>query len=204
MKRPSTPKGDGLGSERKVRVAGERSHNRSDTWHASLTPHSPPSLSKPTAPGTLLVGPTLTVILRARGGSRFDALLDGVQIVKASRNPISDAARILHRHGYSDDCSLIARHEGAKHDAMHGPFGKWRKVRVREDRGLRYVAWEPRPRRVGAKKGRSTLKAAERRDEKKGASATTPGAAKGHCLVSDRLPTPFSTLPSKKHGGSAR
>jgi hypothetical protein len=127
MKRPSTPKGDGLGSERQKRVAGERSHKRSDNRRASPPSNSSPSPSKPTASGNL-PSTALTVVLRARGRSRFDALLEGVQIVKASRNPISDAARILHRHGYSDDCLLIARHEGAKHDAMHGPLGKWRKT----------------------------------------------------------------------------
>jgi hypothetical protein len=39
--------------------------------------------------GTLSAGTALTVVLTARGRSRFDALLDGTQIVKASTNPIS-------------------------------------------------------------------------------------------------------------------
>ena len=40
----------------------------------------------------------------------------------------------------------------------------------------RYVAWERRPRRVGAKKGRRKVKGAEHRAEKKNTSTTTPGA----------------------------
>ena len=180
MKRHGPPLGSGPGSEAELRIARQRSHTRSDTWHASLTPNSSPSLSKPTAPGRRSAGTAVTVDLSARGRSRFVALLDGVQIVKASKNPISNAARILHRHGYSNDCLLIARHEGAKHDAMHGPLGEWRKVRVRRDRGLRYVAWEPRPRRVGAKKGRGKFGPAGHRIKKENASAITPGAKKSH------------------------
>jgi hypothetical protein len=180
MKRLGPPNGSGSRSGRKLRVAGEHSHIRSDAGRASPTSHSSKSLSTPTAPGILLVDTALTVVLNARGRSRFDAFFGGTQIVKASKNPISDAARILHRQGYSDDRLLLARHEGAKHDAMHGPLGKWRKVRVREDRGLRYVAWEPRLRRVGAKKGRRKVKGAEHRAEKKNASTKPPGATKSH------------------------
>jgi hypothetical protein len=178
MKRHGPPLGSGPGSDADFRVAGERSDTRSDTWRASLPTHSLSGLSRPPPPEALLAGTALLIVLRVRGRSRFDALLNGVQIVKASKNPISDAARFLHRQGYSDDRLLLARHAGAKHDAMHGPLGKWRKVRVREDRGLRYVAWEARPRRVGAKKGRRKVKGAEHRAQKKNASTTTPGAVK--------------------------
>ena len=66
----------------------------------------------------------------------------------------------LHRLGYSDDRRLTVWHEGADHYAISGQLGYWRKRRIREDRGRpRYVAWEPRPRRVGAKKGRENSRA---------------------------------------------
>jgi hypothetical protein len=195
MKRLGPPNGSGSRSGRKLRVAGEHSHIRSDAGRASPTSHSSKSLSTPTAPGILLVDTALTVVLNARGRGRFDAFFGGTQIVKASKNPISNAARILHRQGYSDDRLLLARHEGAKHDAMHGPLGKWRKVRVREDRGLRYVAWEPRLGRVGAKKGRRTVKGAEHRAEKKNASTTTPGAGKGQSAVLRPPPRPRPEQP---------
>ena len=195
MKRRGPPLGKGPGADADFRVAGERSDTRSDTWRASLPTHSLSGLSRPPPPEALLAGTALLIVLRARGRSQFDALLNGVQIVKASKNPISDAARFLHRQGYSDDRLLLARHEGAKHDAMHGPLGKWRKGRVREDRGLRYVAWEPRPRRVGAKKGRGKFNGVEHRAEKKNASTTTPGAGKGQSAVLRPPPRPRAERP---------
>lgn len=124
MTRHGPPNRSGPRSGRKLRVAGEHSHSRSDAGRASPTSHSPKSLSPPTAPGILLVDTALTVVLNARGRSRFDAFFGGTQIVKASKNPISDAARILYRQSYSDDRLLLARHAGAKHDAMHGPLGQ--------------------------------------------------------------------------------
>ena len=100
-------------------------------------------------------------MLTARGRSRFDVSFGETQIVIKSANPISDAARVLHGRGFPDDRLLIARHEYARHYAMIGPLGHWRKVRIREDRGLpRHVVWESRPRRVGAKKGRGKFGAA--------------------------------------------
>jgi hypothetical protein len=178
MKRPGPPNGSGPRSERKLRVAGEHSHSRSDAGRASSTFASSSSLSKSAASANLMAGTALSIALTARGQSRFDAFFNGAQIVQATKNPISDAARVLHRMGYSGHLLLLAQHEGAAHYAMRGPLGSWRKVRIREDRGLRYVAWEPHPRRVGAKKGQRKLKAVEHRAEKKDASATTPGANK--------------------------
>ena len=170
----------GRGRKKSLRVAEQGSHSRSDTWHASLTPCSSPSLSKPTAPPTLMAGTALTVILRARGRSR---LMPCSTVCKSSKRariqsptpPAFSIGRVIRTTG----CYCAARGR-CKHDAMHGPLGKWRKVRVREDRGLRYVAWEPRPRRVGAKKGRSKVKGAKHRAEKKNASTTMPGAIERH------------------------
>ena len=70
----------------------------------ALDPHSPKSLLDPTEPETLLTGlPLPAIVLRARGRSRFDVLLFGqTQIVTSSLQPICDAARVLHRLGYSD------------------------------------------------------------------------------------------------------
>jgi hypothetical protein len=177
MKRNGPLNCSGPRSERKLRVAGKRSHSRSGSGRASPVSRSSPSLSKPAAPRTLLAGTNLTVVLRARGRSRFDALLDGVQIVKSSTQPICEAARVLHHSGYPDDCRLIARHERSDHHAIIGWLGYWRKRRIREDHGLpRYVAWEPLPRRVGAKKGHGAFKAVEHRATKKNSSTTAPGA----------------------------
>ena len=184
MKRPGPLTGSGPGSARKLRVAGELSHTRSATRRATLTSHSSPSPPRPTASATLPGGTALSVVLRASGRSRFDVSFGETQIVKSSRQPICDAARVLHRLGYTDGRRLIVWHEGSDLHAIRGRLGYWRKRRIREDRGLpRYVAWEPRPRRVGAKKGRRKLKAVGHRAEKKNSSATTPGAGKRHSTV---------------------
>jgi hypothetical protein len=176
MKRRGPQNGCGPRSERKLRVAGEHSLSRSDSGRAS--PPSNSSLSKLAAPSNLLVGTALTVVLTALGQNRFGVSFGVVQIVKSSTQPLGEAARVLHRNGYPDYCRLIARHEGADHYAISGPLGFWRKRRVREDRGLpRYVAWEARPRRVGAKKGLSKPNASGHRASEKTSPATTPGAA---------------------------
>lgn len=182
MKRRGPLNGSGPRSEAKSRVARKRSHTRSDSGRASPKPHSPKSLSDPTEPETLLTSPLPAIVLRARGRSRFDVLLFGqTQIVTSSLQPICDAARVLHRLGYSDERRLTVWHEGADDHAITSSVGFLRSRRVREERGMpRYVAWEPRPRRVGAKNGRKKFKALSRRAEKKDASTTTPGAVKRH------------------------
>jgi hypothetical protein len=180
MKRRGPLNGSGPRSERKLRVAGERSHSVSDTGRASPTPCSSLSpLSKPTAPATPPASAPLDVTLIARGRGRFDVSFDHTQIVTSSAQPMCDAARVLHRLGYPDDTRLVAWHEGSDHHAISGRLGFWRKRRIREDRSMpRYVAWEARPRRVGAKKGVSKLTAAEHPAEKKSAPTTAPGADK--------------------------
>ena len=129
MTRRGPPNGSGPRSEKKLRVAAERSHNRSDNRRASLKPLSSKSLSDPTAPETLLTSPAPTIVLKARGRSRFDVSFGETQIVKSSAQPICDAARALHRLGYSDDRRLTVWHEGADHHAISGQLGYWRKRR---------------------------------------------------------------------------
>ncbi len=169
MKRLGLLDGSEPRSERKMTVAGEHSHNQSDSGRASPTSRSSPSLSKPPAPATVLGGTALNVVLTARGRSRFDVLFGDKQIVTSSGQPICDAARVLHELGFSDDRRLTVWHEGADHHAISGLLGFWRKRRIREDRGLpRYVAWEPLPRLVAGKKRRGKLKAVgDRANEKK-------------------------------------
>jgi hypothetical protein len=204
MKRIGPPNGSGPRSGKKLRVAAERSHNRSDAGRASPTSRSSPSMSNPTASATLLAGTALNVVLTARGRSRFDVSFGETQIVTRSANPISDAARVLRGRGFADDRLLVARHEGAHHNAMSGLIGHWRKVRVREDRGRpRHVAWEARPRRVGAKKGRSKFKAVGHKGDGKNASTTTPGAADRHCPASGHRLAPLLIPPCGMRGGTA-
>ena len=77
-------------------------------------------------------------------------------------------------------CSLYW-HRGANHDAIHGPLGVWRRLRIREGRGgPRYAKWEPFPLRpVAVIKGRPRGKATGHRTGKKNAPTAAPGAGKG-------------------------
>jgi hypothetical protein len=126
--------------------------------------------------------PEIGLDSEARGREKFDALFNGKRIVQAGSQPISDAARILHRLGHDDDVLLVARHHGADHDAIRGPLGVWRHLRVREDRGgPRFAKWEPFPLRpVAVTKGRPRGKATGHRTGKKNAPTAAPGAGTGH------------------------
>jgi hypothetical protein len=140
----------------------ERKLQRRDVTHRvtlSSASKPPPNESKftrvvQTVADPLALARRLVVILEPRGRERFDASFEGSRIVIASRQAITDAARVLYGRGYSDDCTLVARHGAADHDAIQGPLGVWRKLRVREDRGgPRFVAWEAFPaRRVDVNK----------------------------------------------------
>ena len=126
-------------------------------------------------------GPLL-ITLDARGCGRFDVLFIGNRIVQASYQPICDAGRILHQRGYDDDLVLVVWHRGANYEAIRGPLGVWRRLRVREDRGgPRFARWQPFPSRpVAVTKGRPRGKATGHRTGKKNAPTAAPGAGKGH------------------------
>ena len=65
---------------------------------------------------------------------------------------IGSATRMIAGSPFGMKAPIIMR--SAVNSAIGGNGG------IREDRGLpRYVAWEPRPRRVGAKKGRENSRA---------------------------------------------
>src|SRR5437762_863600 len=99
----------------------EAGHHRikSDAGNAS-----PKSIS-PNAQSSFTVATIrLEIILKCvagHGGFSAD-FNNGMQIVTASRQPICDAARVLHGLGYPDDALLVARHDGAEHEAMRGPL----------------------------------------------------------------------------------
>ena len=76
---------------------------------------------------------------------KFSATVND-EILSTSTQAMSDGARVLSKRGYSDDCSLIARHAGSNHDAMTGSLSAWRRTRVREDEGgPRFTMWEASP-----------------------------------------------------------
>jgi hypothetical protein len=178
MKRPGPLFGSRPGSDTKLSDAGERTLTRSDAGRASRS-----SLSQPNPiAGRSGNSVELLIHLEARGQGRFDAFFANSPIVTASTQPICDAARALHRLGYPDELKLVVWHRGAHHEAIRGPLGVWRGLRVREGRGgPRFAKWEPFPLRpVRARKGRNQGKAVGHRANEKNASTTAPGAAKSH------------------------
>jgi hypothetical protein len=178
MKRPGPLFGSRPGSDTKLSDAGERTPTRSDAGRASRS-----SLSQPNPiAGRSGNSVELLIYLEARGQGRFDAFLANSPIVTASTQPICDAARALHRLGYPDELKLVVWHRDANHEAIRGPLGVWRRLRVREGRGgPRFVKWEPFPSRpVRARKGRNQGKPVGHRANEKNASTTAPGAGKRH------------------------
>jgi hypothetical protein len=80
-----------------------------------------------------------------RTGS-FTASIGTSVLIKSSRQPVCDIARVLHRLGYRDDTLLISKMDGSDHESLRGTLGVWRTLRVREDRdGPRFARYEPFP-----------------------------------------------------------
>jgi hypothetical protein len=96
------------------------------------------------------------------------------------RRGLLNASRALRRLGYPDEPLLVVWHRGANREAIRGPLGMWRGLRVRDGRGGPRFR-EPFPSRpVRARKGRTQGEAVGHRANEKNASTTPPGAAKRH------------------------
>ena len=94
--------------------------------------------------------PAITVIIIAPTGSAglFSVALDSTVIVKSSRQPRCDAARVLRALGHPDNTLIISFREGTDEESMRGSLGKWLRLRVREDgTGPRFANFEPFPTR---------------------------------------------------------
>jgi len=125
------------------------------------------------------VSAKLLIVLKPVGRhDRFRVEHEGKVIVRASRQPICDAARALHQRGYPDNVLLVARHHGADHDAISGPLGTWRQLRVREDRNApRFANWEPLPsRRAKAPASQNSAWEPKLTPSRVNASCSAPGA----------------------------
>lgn len=104
------------------------------------------TVSPPRTPTTSADAPqTVEVVLKPKTTPGiFGAEFTGMVLVDASRSPICDAARALHRLGYRDESIVVARHHGSDVVSMRGPLWAWRRLTLREDRaGPRFVRWEP-------------------------------------------------------------
>ena len=93
----------------------------------------------------------LTIIIFPTGRGNFVAHLDGRQLCKARPSPFVAAARQLLSEGVGPATKIAMHHAGSDTDCLISTVGVAAKLRVKEDRRLRFVPWEPCPRRVKAK-----------------------------------------------------
>jgi hypothetical protein len=94
----------------------------------------------------------LTIIVSPADGGNFVAHLDGRPLCNATRSPFLTAARQLLSEGVHPETKVIMRHAGSDTDCLASTIGVAAKLSVKEDRGrLRFVPWEPFPRRVRAR-----------------------------------------------------
>jgi len=140
---------------RKEKPIRDRKPVSSKRKKASKRGHAPDTFSGPAEPDSrfstnssrpkpLGTPSTLLIIIAPTGRTgSFSATIGTSTLVKNSRQPHCDAARVLHRRGHPDDTLLISKREGSDHESMRGPLGLWRKLRVREDKdGPRFAKYE--------------------------------------------------------------
>jgi hypothetical protein len=201
MKHPGPPFGSGPGSDLKLSHAGERTLTRSDAGRASRSSLSQPN---PTA-GRSGDSVELLIYLEARGQGRFDAFFANSRIATSSTQSICEAARALHNLGYPDELKLVVWHRGANHEAIRGPLGVWRGLRVREDRGSpRFARWQPFPSRpVAVIKGRPRGKATGIGPARKTRPRQHPAQARGIPRRLHHRPPLFSTRSTAMLRGSS-
>jgi hypothetical protein len=105
-----------------------------------------------------------------RHGKFVAALPDGTVLVKSTRQPLLDTARVLIAEVHDPDTRLEMRHRGSATLSMFGQIGELAKLTVREnDDGIRLVRYEPFPTEVLSPSQRSNAGAS-------GASAGTQTA----------------------------
>ena len=80
----------------------------------------------------------------------FDAVVNGELLVRSSRTPFCDVARVLLYRGVDSNSWLILRHAGSQTDSLRAKVGVAAKLTVKEpDRGrahfARYVPFSPSP-----------------------------------------------------------
>jgi hypothetical protein len=107
----------------------------------------------------------ITIIVSPRnpplGRGRFEVRLGDRVILKSSRQPLLDAARVFLAEGVPPDTRIAMRHAGSDHDALSSTIGKAAGLTVAErDRGngpyfepwqpdRRYASVEQPPMRLG-------------------------------------------------------
>lgn len=115
MTRLGPPNGSGPRSEQKLRVAAERSHNRSDAGPASSSSPSKPSTQYSADPLRIVIVPTAS---RKKWTARLD---DRVLCVSAW--PLVKSARLLLDEGYPADAMVELWRPNTGEWAMRGRLG---------------------------------------------------------------------------------
>jgi hypothetical protein len=75
----------------------------------------------------------ILVEVAAVGAGRYRASLNGAVLVRASRQPFLDAARVLIAANYDPGTVMVMRHAGSDIDALRAPIGTAATLAVRED-----------------------------------------------------------------------
>jgi hypothetical protein len=77
---------------------------------------------------------------------RFEVRLGDRPILKSSRQPLLDAARVLAGEGVSPDTRIAIRDAGANHVALSSTIGTAARLTVAEHNGTVFAKWKPHPR----------------------------------------------------------
>lgn len=92
----------------------------------------------------------LCIIAPSCTPDHYDATVNGELLVRSSRTPFCDVARVLLYRGVDSNSWLILRHAGSQTDSLRAKVGVAAKLTVKEpDRGrihfARYVPFSPSP-----------------------------------------------------------
>ena len=92
----------------------------------------------------------IEIIVTPQGAGQFMACLGERIILKSSRQPLLDAARVLLAEGVDPQARIQMRHAGANHVALSSTVGKAAKLTVDEHNGTVFAKWKPHPVSAGS------------------------------------------------------
>lgn len=92
----------------------------------------------------------------------YDAVVNAEMLVRSSRTPFCDAARVLLGRGVDSNSWLIMRHTGTETNSLQGKVGVAAKLMATEGEreGPRFRRWMPPPSREGSPSTRKEASAA--------------------------------------------
>ena len=95
--------------------------------------------------------PIVITVAPISGHGRFSASVDGRLLVKSSRTPFLDAARVLFAEGLDPETILVMRHHGSTVNALRARLGVAAGLTIREDNGpAQFKRYSPYGLRTGA------------------------------------------------------